>query len=86
MDGVSTGPLAMKGRGDMSVPVKHLPWWLPENAPDGVHCDRNGCTRPAKVLVSFGWYKGGYEACLLHGAWWQSRMGRSLKRATVKPR
>ena len=70
----------------MSVPVSHLPWWKHENKPDGMHCDRNGCTRPAKVTVTFGWYAGGYEACLLHGAWWQTSIGPSLKRARVVPR
>ena len=70
----------------MTVPDRELPWWRSDHVPDGTHCDRNGCTRPAKVLVTFEWYAGGYEACLLHGAWWQTRGGRSLKRATLRPR
>ena len=70
----------------MSVPDNQLPWWRADHVPDGVHCDRNGCTRPGRVTVDFGWYEGGYEACLLHGAWWQTRIGSSLKRATLASR
>ncbi len=63
----------------MSVPDKQLPWWESEYIPDGVHCDRNGCTNDATVSVVFRSMDGGYRACRFHGEWWTARTGGLMK-------
>ena len=59
----------------MSVPDKQLPWWEPENEPDGVHCDRNGCSNDATVSVVWRTLEGENRACRYHGEWWTARTG-----------
>ena len=63
----------------MSVPDKELPWWKAENRPDGVRCDRNGCSNVATVSVKWELFADGYRACRFHGEWWTSRTGRLVK-------